>query len=138
MSNLILDLQSKWQKCNRVRGLALTKEKFQFVFIHEHDLQEILDKGMQTYDDWGLAIERWIEKPPPGYFQFVSIWVRISNIPLNHYTKRAISDMGDLIGHVEEVVFDPDKPQRQDYVIVKICFNVSRPLKKSSLESTGW
>lgn len=55
---------------NRVHGFALTKERFQFVFMHEHDLQEVLDKGMQTFDDWGLAIERWIKRPPPGYLQY--------------------------------------------------------------------
>lgn len=56
----------KWQKSNWIRGCALAKEKFQFVFMHKHDLQKVFDKDMQTYDDWGLAIERWIEKPLPG------------------------------------------------------------------------
>ena len=99
--------------------------------MHEHDLQEVLDKGMHTFDDWGLVIERWTEKPLPGYLQYVSIWVSISNIPVNPYTKRAISDFGDPIGHVEEVAIDPDKPQSQDYVRVNIHFHVSKPLKKS-------
>ncbi|XP_022557655.1 uncharacterized protein LOC106383913 [Brassica napus] len=86
---------------------------------------------MHTFDDWGLVIERWTEKPLPGYLQYVSIWVSISNIPVNPYTKRAISDFGDPIGHVEEVAIDPDKPQSQDYVRVNIHFHVSKPLKKS-------
>ncbi|XP_013594326.1 PREDICTED: uncharacterized protein LOC106302345 [Brassica oleracea var. oleracea] len=93
LPKLILDLPRRWQKAERVRGFAQTKEKFQFVFMHEHDLQEVLDK----------------EKPPPGYLQSVSIWVRISNIPVNHYTKETISELGDLIGHVEKVIFDPRK-----------------------------
>ncbi|XP_033141106.1 uncharacterized protein LOC103853448 [Brassica rapa] len=63
---------------------------------------EILEKGMQTFDDWGLAMDRWVEKPQPGFLQSVSVWVRISNIPVNHYTKEAISELGDLIGHVEK------------------------------------
>ena len=131
MSKLIHDLPRKWQKSSRVRGFALTRERFQFVFLHEHDLREVLDKGMQTFEDWGLAMERWIEKPPPGYLDYVSIWVRISNIPVNHYTHRAIYDLGGLVGHVEEVAFDPERSQSQDYVRVKIRFHVSKPLKKS-------
>lgn len=98
--------------------------------MHEHDLQEILEKGMQTFDDWGLAMDRWVEKPQPGFLQSVSVWVRISNIPVNHYTKEAISELGDLIRRVEKVIFDPEKPQRQDYVRVKIRIEVSKPLKK--------
>ena len=52
LPKLILDLPRRWQKAERVRGFAQTKEKFQFVFMHEHDLQEVLDKGMRTFDDW--------------------------------------------------------------------------------------
>lgn len=112
VANLILDMLRKLQKVNRVRGIALTKEHFQFIFLHAHDLQDVLDKGMQTFNDWGLAIERWVEKPPPGYLHYVSIWVRVSHIPVNHYTKLAITDLGGLIGHVELVAFDPEKSQR--------------------------
>ncbi|XP_009123077.2 uncharacterized protein LOC103847743 [Brassica rapa] len=79
----------------------------------------------------GLALERWVARPPNGYLQFVSIWVRISNIPVNHYTVPAITELGELIGHVELVAFDPEKSQRQDYVRVKIRIDVSKSLKKS-------
>lgn len=63
-----------------------------------------------TFDDWGLAIERWVERLPPGFLQYVQLWIQIKNILVNHYTKVAISDRGGLIGHVIEVAFDPDKP----------------------------
>ena len=131
MANLILDMPRKWQIVNRVRGIGLTRERFQFIFLHAYDLQDVLDKGMQTYCDWGLAIERWAERPPPGYLQYVSIWVRIRNIPVNHYTKPAIEELGGLIGHVEMVAFDPEKSQRQDYVRVKVRIEVNKPLKRS-------
>ncbi|KAL0899093.1 hypothetical protein Bca101_083054 [Brassica carinata] len=130
MHGLILDMPRKWQKSDRVRGISVTRERFQFIFSHAFDLQDVLDRGMQTFKDWGLAIERWVEHPPPGYLQSVSIWVRISN-PVNYYTERAITDLGELIGHVEMVAFDPQKSQRQDYVRVKIRIEVSKPLKKS-------
>ena len=86
---------------------------------------------MQTHNDSGLAIKKWVETPPLGYLQSVSIWVRISNIPVNHYTKPAITELGELIGHVEVVAFDPEKSPRQDYVRVKISIEVTKPLKKS-------
>lgn len=43
MSGLILTMPRKWQKEGRVRGIALSKERFQFIFQSEHDL---LDKGI--------------------------------------------------------------------------------------------
>lgn len=49
---------------------------------------------------------------------------------MNHYTEIAITAIGELIGHVDTVVFDPTKSQRRDFVRVKIIINVSKPLSK--------
>lgn len=70
------------------------------------------------------------ESPPEDYLQHVPICVQIKNIHVNHYTKEAITAIGDLVGHVDTVAFDPEKSQRQDFVRVKIIFDVSKPLKK--------
>lgn len=49
MSNLILDMHRKWQIYDRVRGIALNKERFQFIFKYEQDLEEILKKYLIGY-----------------------------------------------------------------------------------------
>lgn len=131
MSSLILDMPRKWQKLGKVRGVALSKEHFQFIFDHEHDLLEILEKGVHTYNDWALAIDQWVEITPPDFLQFILICVQIRNIHVNYCTKEAITAFGELLGEVKVVAFDLDKPPSQDYVRVLIRFNVSRPLKKS-------
>ncbi|XP_010515282.1 PREDICTED: uncharacterized protein LOC104791160 [Camelina sativa] len=133
VSNVVLTMPRKWQKIGRVRGLALSKERFQFIFSKEYDLLEIMEKGFQTFNEWGLVLDRWMEKPPSDFLQFVKIWVQIRNIPVNHYTDKAITALGELIGQVLEVVCDPDKPQNQDFVRVLIKFDVSRPLRKSKV-----
>lgn len=133
ISNLIREMPRKWQKYDRVRGIALSSERFQFIFKHEHDLVEVYEKGVHSSNDWTIAMERWMEKPPPDYLNFVHIWVRIRNIPVNHYTAEAIEALGDLVGHVDEVAFDPSKPQSNDYVRVKILFDVSKPLSKTKV-----
>lgn len=133
MSNLILNMPRKWQKSGKVRGVALSKERFQFIFNHEHDLDEILEKGVHTFNDWTLAIDRWMEKPPPDYLQFIPIWVQIRNIPINYYTEEVITALGDIVGKTIEVAFDPEKPQCQEYVRVLVRFDVSRPLRKTKV-----
>lgn len=133
MASLIHDMPRKWQKQGRVRGVALSKERFQFIFDHEHDLLDVLDKGVHTFNDWTLAIDRWVEFPPEDYLQFINIWVQIRNIPVNHYTAEAITALGEILGEVKVVAFDPDRPQVQDYVRVQVRFNVSRPLRKSKV-----
>lgn len=44
MSDLILDMPRKWQLYDRVRGVALSKERFQFIFKYEHDMEEMVNK----------------------------------------------------------------------------------------------
>ena len=101
--------------------------------IHEHDLEDVYNKGVHTFNDWALAIERWVEKPPHDYLNFVHIWVRLRNIPVNHYTAESISAFGDLVGQMVEVAFDPNIPHSNDYERVKIRLDVSKPLSKSKV-----
>ncbi|CAD5327090.1 unnamed protein product [Arabidopsis thaliana] len=103
MSSLILNMPRKWQKEGRVRGVALSLEKFQFIFNSEHDLVEVLEKGFQTFNEWGILMERWSATPSPESLQFTSLWVQLRNVPLNHYTEQAIISLGDIVGQVTEV-----------------------------------
>lgn len=123
----------KLQKYDRVRGVAISAERFQFIFQHEYDMEEVYKKGVHSCNDWALAIEPWVEKPPPDYLNFLHIWVRMRNIPIDHYTAEAISAFGDLVGQVVEVTFDPEKPHINAYERVKIRFDVSKPLRKSKV-----
>lgn len=113
--------------------MALSNERFQFIFRTEHDLVEILEKGVHTFNEWAIALERWTEDPPPDSLQFIPIWVQIRNISINHYTRDSIMLLGELVGQVKEVVFDPEQPISQGFVRVKIKFDVSRPLRKSKV-----
>ena len=131
MSNLIIQMPRKWQKEGKVRGIALSQEKFQFIFNSEHDLQDVLDKGVQTHYEWVIVLERWKENPPEDYLQYIPLWVRISNIPETFYTVEAIGKLGDFVGKVELVAFDPSKPVTQNYIRVLVKFNVANPLRTS-------
>ncbi|KAG7581071.1 Reverse transcriptase domain [Arabidopsis suecica] len=135
VSGVVHSMPRKWQKTGRTRGIALSKERFQFIFKNEYDLVEVLQKGFQTYNEWGIVIERWSEVPPPDSLQFVPIWVQIRNIPVNYYTELAIGSLGDIVGQVIEVAFDPTRAQVEDHVRVHVKFDVSKPLRKSKIIS---
>lgn len=91
----------------------------------------ILAKGVHTFNEWTLAIERWVENPPTDYLQFIEVWVQIRNIPVNHYTIPTITMLGEFVGQVVEVAFDPSKSQITEYVRVKVKFDVSKPVCRS-------
>ncbi|XP_024013055.1 uncharacterized protein At4g02000-like [Eutrema salsugineum] len=133
MTDLILDMPRKWQVYDRVRGVALSKERFQFIFKYEHNLGEVLKKRVWTFNEWLVVIGRWVENPTEDYLQFMTVWIQICNIPGNYYTEASIYALGDIIGKVIEIAFDPEKPQSKDYVRVKVNFDVSRMVRHSKV-----
>ncbi|XP_056853412.1 uncharacterized protein LOC130502665 [Raphanus sativus] len=137
MSNLIYRMPRKWGKEGRVRGVALSAERFQFFFQKEHDLLDVLEKGVQTCNEWVIVLERWVENPPEDYLQHVPIWVQISKIPVNHYTEKALTALGDIVGETMVVAYDPSKPITQPFVRVKVKFNVAKALRPSKVIDLG-
>ncbi|XP_023633422.1 uncharacterized protein LOC111829022 [Capsella rubella] len=131
MSNWILDMPRIWRLYDRVRGVALSKDKFQFFFKSEEDLEGILKQGVWTQDDWCVVMEKWIEKPPDDYLMFLPVWIRLRNIPVNYYTKDTIQEIAECVGQVLQVVFELEKSQVQDYVRVRVLLDVSNPLRNS-------
>lgn len=67
MHSLILDMPRKWKKLGKFRGVALSKERFQFIFDHEQDLLDVLEKGVHSYKEWTIVVERWTEFPGPDF-----------------------------------------------------------------------
>lgn len=137
ISGLILTMPKKWQKQGRVRGVALFQKRFQFIFQHEHDLLNVLEKGVQTYNEWAPVLECWVENPPEDYLQYIPMWVRISKIPMNYYIQSALTTLGEMIRAVKVVAFDPSKPITQDFIRVQVRFNVAKPLKMISVLNMG-
>ncbi|KAG2325378.1 hypothetical protein Bca52824_008106 [Brassica carinata] len=52
---------------------------------------------------------------------------------MNHYTKTALTALGDLVGKTKMVAFDPSKPITQDFIRVQVMFNVAHPLRKTKV-----
>ncbi|KAL1199140.1 hypothetical protein V5N11_014637 [Cardamine amara subsp. amara] len=72
---------------------------------------------------------REIEIPPPDYLNYVMVWVQIKNIPVNHYTRAAISALGEPVKSVDLVAFNPTKPHRHEYVRVRLKLDVTKPYR---------
>ncbi|XP_056862215.1 uncharacterized protein LOC108835596 [Raphanus sativus] len=120
MGRMLRTMPKIWKVYERVRGIALSKERFQFIFELEIDIEMVLRQGFWTFDDWGMAMERWVETPPPNYLQ------------------TTIDAVADGIGHVKLIEFDPSKPHLLDYVRVQVVLDVNQPLRdKKSLTLPG-
>lgn len=86
---------------------------------------------MWTQDDWCVVMERWIEKPPEDYLMFLPILIRLRNIPVNYYTEETIKEIAKCVGEVLKVKLELEKSQAQNYVRVRVLFDVRNPLRNS-------
>lgn len=133
MSSLVLDMSRKWGIHNRVRGVALSRDRFQFVFKYEEDMNETMDKAVHTYNEWSMVIDKWMDPFPDDYLKFMMVWIHIRNIPVNYYTKQSIKFLRSIIGEVKEVDFDTPKTQSRDYVRARVLFDVTKPMRRSKV-----
>ncbi|CAA0406188.1 unnamed protein product [Arabidopsis thaliana] len=129
MSNWILDMPRIWRLYSRVRGVALSQDRFQFLFKSEEDLIEILKTGVWTQDEWCVIMERWMEKPSADFLMFLPVWIRLRNIPVNYYTTDTIKEIATCVGKVLKVELDLEKSQAQDYVRVNVLLDIRNPLR---------
>ncbi|KAG2316810.1 hypothetical protein Bca52824_019932 [Brassica carinata] len=58
MARMIEYMPTAWQVCGRVRGIALSRDRFQFVFEREEDLQTVLNDRPWSYNHWAMVLER--------------------------------------------------------------------------------
>lgn len=90
MARMLRTMSRIWKVYERARGIALTRETFQFIFELETDIQMVMKQGFWTFDDWGMAMDRWVEFPPPNFLQKTEVWIRLSKIPVNYFTLKTI------------------------------------------------
>lgn len=131
MAKMIEDMPRVWRVYNRVRGITLSREKFQFIFEREEDLQTVLNDRPWSYNHWTMMLERWTPDPQPDFLSSLEVWVRIHNIPVNFYTIETMHTLGKAIGHVEEIAYDPKVSHTKDYIRARICLNINNPARST-------
>lgn len=57
------------------------------------------------------------------YLNFLPVWIRLWNIPVNYYTKETIKELASVVGPVLEVNFDAEKSQNLTRNVVFIIFS---------------
>lgn len=133
MSRLIEDMPRHWRLIGRVRGIALSREKFQFIFKREEDLLTVLNDRPWSFNHWTMLLERWTESPPDDFLTKFEVWVRIRNIPCNHYTLETMRTLAKAAGAVIDVAYDPKFSQKTDFIRAKVLFDISKPARDEKL-----
>lgn len=127
MSRMINYMPTAWRVYDRVRGVALSRDRFQFIFQREEDLLTVLKDRPWSYNHWTLLLERWCPSPPRDFLTSLEVWIRIRNIPVEHYTTGTMFTLAKKIGHVEEIAYNPKVSQTTDYIRAKVTLDVENP-----------
>lgn len=131
MAKMIEYMPTAWRVYGRVRGIALSRDRFQFIFQREEDLETVLKDRPWSYNHWAMVLERWTAEPPPDFLRYMEIWIRIRNIPMKFFTGDTMHILASEIGHVEEIAFDPKVSHTKDYIRALITFDTENPTKSS-------
>ncbi|KAF3596401.1 hypothetical protein DY000_02026519 [Brassica cretica] len=127
MARMIEFMPTAWRLYNRVRGIALSRDRFQFIFEREEDMLTVLKDRPWSYNHWTMVIERWVPAPPRDFLTSFEVWIRIRHIPLNHFTTDTMYLCAKKIGRVIEFAYDPKVSHTTDYVRAKVAFTADSP-----------
>ncbi|XP_033133909.1 uncharacterized protein LOC117127486 [Brassica rapa] len=140
MARMIDYMPTPWRVYGRVRGIALSKDRFQFVFQREEDLQTVLKDRPWSYNHWAMALERWTANHPDDFLKTMDLWIRIRHIPVEFFTTDTMYRLASEVGKVDVIAYDPKVSQTKDYIRAKVCFNLDNPAKafrRLNLKSGG-
>ncbi|XP_018460757.2 uncharacterized protein LOC108831734 [Raphanus sativus] len=131
MDRMIDYMPTAWRLVGRVRGIALSCDKFQFIFDREEDLQTVLNDRPWSYNHWTMVLERWTPEPPEDFLRYMEVWVRIRHIPANFFTLGTMFALAKETGRVLEIAYDPKISHKKDYILALVSFDTEKPAKAS-------
>ncbi|KAL0873727.1 hypothetical protein Bca101_023432 [Brassica carinata] len=131
MSRMIDYMPTAWRVYDRVRGIALSRDRFQFVFQRKEDLETVLRDRPWSYNHWAMVLERWTDNPPENFLNSMDLWIRIRHIPAMYFKIDTMYKLASEVGKVEEIAYDPKVSHTKDYIRARITFNVDNPAKAS-------
>ncbi|KAG2306151.1 hypothetical protein Bca52824_025899 [Brassica carinata] len=140
MDEMIETMPRVWRVYDRVRGIALSSEKFQFVFQREEYLETVLRDRPWSFKQWTMLLDRWIPSPPRNFLTTVDVWVRISKIPMNYYKIETMDFLASKVGRVLEIAYDPKVSQKETYIRAHVRLDIASPAfasKSLNLPSGG-
>lgn len=131
MARMIEYMPTPWRMVGKVRGIALSRDRFQFVFKREEDLLSVLKDGPWSYNYWPMVLERWSPNPPENFLRVLDIWIRIRNIPPVFFTMGTMFKLASEVGQVELVEYDPKVSHTKEYIRALVHFDTEKPAKVS-------
>ncbi|CAA7016989.1 unnamed protein product [Microthlaspi erraticum] len=122
-------LPRNWGLTDLISGRVIERRRFQFVFPTEELMQSVLNRGPWAFNDRILVLKRWKPEMDDSDFNSIPFWVQIRGIPSQFLSRNVIFHIGDSIGHVGTIDFNPEIAAAAEFIRAKILLNVNHPLR---------
>ncbi|XP_009140527.1 uncharacterized protein At4g02000-like [Brassica rapa] len=126
---LLTSLPKMWGLPGLISGRIVDRRKFQFVFPTEEMLLSVINRGPWAFNERMLIISRWVPGMDDADLNYIPLWVQIRGIPLEYLTEQVIHNIGDRMGEVMTVDFNPSVNAAVEFVRIRLNWNVGNPLK---------
>lgn len=125
LRTLIFTLPRVWRLSYRVHGRILDDRYVQFLVQTEVDLVAVLRKGPWLFNQWFIALQRWMDFPDEEFITFIDIWVQVRGIPLPYVSELTVRFIASTLGHVVDLDFNEATTIQIVFIRVKIKFGIS-------------
>ncbi|XP_021857597.1 uncharacterized protein [Spinacia oleracea] len=127
-------LETRVRAMWRVKGLLevidIGKQVYLFKFSQPDDYERALFGGPWYILDHYLMMSPWRPnfRPSINEFDFMSVWVRIEELPVEYYDKDALFEIAKVVGKPIRVDYATDKISRARYARICIEIDLRKPL----------
>ncbi|KAG2305973.1 hypothetical protein Bca52824_025721 [Brassica carinata] len=106
----------RWGVPGLINGRIVERRKFQFIFPSEEMLSSVLERGPWAVNERMLIMTRWNAGMDDRDLNHIPFWVQIRGIPLEYLSEPVIRNIGDRMGEVMKVDFNPEVNAAVEFV----------------------
>ncbi|KAG2299352.1 hypothetical protein Bca52824_035824 [Brassica carinata] len=99
--------------------------KFQIVFLSEEMLLSVINRGPWAFNERMVIISRWVSGMDDDDLNYIPLWMQIRGIPFEYLSEPVICNIGDRMGEVMTVDFNPNVNAAVEFVRVRLNWNFS-------------
>ncbi|WZZ87582.1 hypothetical protein YC2023_116161 [Brassica napus] len=129
LRSIIAALPRQWGHAGLVHGRIAEGRRFQFVFLSEEYMENVLRRGPWAFADRMLVMQRWSPLFNPLMLNFIPFWIQIRGIPLQYMNQDVIMHIGRAMGQYMDVDYNAETAIHVGYARVKVNWDIDLPLR---------
>ncbi|KAG7559663.1 hypothetical protein ISN45_Aa05g012510 [Arabidopsis thaliana x Arabidopsis arenosa] len=126
---VISSLPRTWGLTSSVQGRVLDGTYVQFLFQSELDLVSAQRREPWLFNNWFIAVQRWVDFPGLNFRTTIDLWVQIRGIPLHYVCVETVSEIFQELGEIVHMDFNEITTNQIAYIRVRVRFGISDRLR---------